>query len=111
MKTGANSLMNNMDSNIMPVLPNACDRHSTTEENVNVAVARTDDDCATPDVMSVEMLRSSSTVSSSTSSLSSEEDISSSETEARSLEDDDDDLLDLLAETLDVDFDPDLLLL
>lgn len=102
--------MNNMDSNIMPVLPNMCDHHSTTEEG-DVAVARTDD-CATPDVMSVEMLRSSSSVSSSTSSLSSEEDVSSSETETRSMEDDDDDdLLDLLAETLDVDFDPDLLLL
>ncbi len=107
MKTGANSLMNNVDSNIMPVLPNTCDHHSTTEEDVNVAVARTDDDCATPDVLSVEMLRSSSSVS-STSSLSSEEDVSSSET--RSMEDDDD-LLDLLAETLDVNFDPDLLLL
>lgn len=111
MKTGANSLMNNMDSNIMPVLPNMCDHHSTTEEDDDVVVARTCDDCATPDVMSVEMLRSSSAVSSSTSSLSSEEDVSLSEMETRSLEDDDNDLLDLLAETLDVDFDPDLLLL
>lgn len=108
MKTGANSLMNNMDSNIMSALPNMCDHRSTTEEDDVAVVARTDD-CATPDVMSVEMLRSSSTVS-STSSLSSEEDVSSSETETRSMEDDDD-LLDLLAETLDVDFDPDLLLL
>ena len=108
MKTGANSLMNNMDSNIMPLLPNECDL-STTEEKDSSAknegdVAVTTDDCATPDVTSVEMLSSSSV--SSVSSLSSEEDISSSET--RSLEDDDD-LLDLLAETLDVDFDPDLL--
>mmetsp|Transcript_31626 Transcript_31626/g.63884 ORF Transcript_31626/g.63884 Transcript_31626/m.63884 type:complete len:321 (+) Transcript_31626:83-1045(+) len=107
-KTGANSLMNNMDSNIMPLLPNECDL-STTEEKDSSAknegdVAVTTDDCATPDVTSVEMLSSSSV--SSVSSSSSEEDISSSET--RSLEDDDD-LLDLLAETLDVDFDPDLL--
>ena len=106
MKTGANSLMNNMDSNIMPVLPNTCDR-SMTEEDDDGVVVPTDNDCATPDVLSVEMLRSSSSVS-STPPLSSEEDVSSSET--RSMEDDDD-LLDLLAETLDVNFDPDLLLL
>ena len=108
MKTGANSLMNNMDSNIMPVLPNTCDR-SMTEEDDDGVVVPTDNDCATPDVLSVEMLKSSSTVS-STSSLSSEEDVSSSETETRSMEEDDD-LFDLLAETLDVNFDPDLLLL
>jgi hypothetical protein len=106
-KTGANSLMNNMDSNIMSVLPNECDLPTTEEDssakNEDDDVA-TDDWCATPDVMSVEMLSSSSV--SSYSSLSSEEDISSSET--RSMEDDDD-LLDLLAETLDVDFDPNLL--
>ena len=114
MKTGANSLMNNMDSNFMPaVLPNECDLSTTEEEedssitkNEDGNVVVTTDACATPDVRSVEMLSSSV---SSVSSLSSEEEVSSS-LEMRSTEDDDD-LLDLLAETLDVDFDPDLLLL
>ena len=116
MKTGANSLMNNMDSNFMPaVLPNECDL-STTEEEEDSSITKnedgdvvvtTTDACATPDVKSVEMLSSSV---SSVSSLSSEEEVSSS-LEMRSAEADDDDLLDLLAETLDVDFDPDLLLL
>ena len=113
MKTGANSLMNNMDSNFMPaVLPNECDLSTTEEEedssttkNEDGDVVVTTDACATPDVRSVEMLSSSV---SSVSSLSSEEEASSS-LEMRSAETDDDDLLDLLAETLDVDFDPDLL--
>lgn len=106
MKTGANSLMNNMDSNIMPVLPNEFDL-TTTEEDSSSKNEDDDvvtDDRATPDIMSVEMPSSSSV--SSYSSLSSEEDVSSSGT--GSLEGDDD-LLDLLAETLDVDFDPNLL--
>jgi hypothetical protein len=113
-KTGANSLImgNNEDSSVKPVLPDEYDLTSATTEDDDISfdkneddngdVATTTDDCATPDIMSVEML-SSSSVAYSSSSVSSEE-------ETRSFEGDDDgDLLELLAETLDVDFDPNLL--
>ena len=113
MKTGANSLImdNNEDSSVKPVLPDEYDLMSAatkddisfdkSEDNNDVAI--TADDCATPDIMSVEML-SSSSVAYSSSSVSSEEE------ETRSFEGDQDgDLLELLAETLDVDFDPNLL--
>ena len=114
MKTGANSLImdNNEDSSVKPVLPDEYDLTSAATEDDNISsdkneddnddVATTTDDCATPDFMSVEML-SSSSVAYSSSSVSSEE-------ETRSFEGDQDgDLLELLAETLDVDFDPNLL--
>jgi hypothetical protein len=112
-KTGANSLKmdNNEDSSVKPVLPDEYDLTSAATEDDNISsdkneddndVATTTDDCATPDFMSVEML-SSSSVAYSSSSVSSEE-------ETRSFEGDQDgDLLELLAETLDVDFDPNLL--
>lgn len=106
-KTGANSLIDNKDSSIVPILPNVYDL-STQEEDSSAKSAPEDvvtDDCATPDVMSVEMLSSPSV--SSSSSTTSEEDVSSSD-ESGSL-DDDDGLLGLLAETLDYDFDPNLL--
>jgi hypothetical protein len=111
-KTGANSLImdNNEDSSVKPVLPDEYDLTSAAEDD-NISsdkneddndVATTTDDCATPDFMSVEML-SSSSVAYSSSSVSSEE-------ETRSFEgDQDSDLLELLAETLDVDFDPNLI--
>ena len=114
MKTGANSFImdNNEDSNVKPILPDEYDLTSAAEdedissdknEDDNDDVATTTDDCATPDIMSVEML-SSSSVAYSSLSLSSEEE------ETRSFEgDQDSDLLELLAETLDVDFDPNLL--
>jgi len=114
-KTGANSLImdNNEDSSVKPVLPDEYDLTSATTEDDDISfdknednnddVATTTDDCATPDIMSVEML-SSSSVAYSCSSVSSEEE------ETRSFEgDQDSDLLELLAETLDVDFDPNLL--
>ena len=114
-KTGANSLIMdiNEDSNVKPILPDEYDLTSATTEDDDISfdknednnddVATTTDDCATPDIMSVEML-SSSSVAYSSLSLSSEEE------ETRSFEGDQDgDLLELLAETLDVDFDPNLL--
>lgn len=114
MKTGANSLImnNNEDSCVKPILPYEYDLTSAATEDDDISsgkneddddVATTNDDCATPDFMSVEML-SSSSVAYSSSSVSSEEDTKSFEG------DQDGDLLELLAETLDVDFDPNLLL-
>jgi hypothetical protein len=98
--------MDNVDSNIKPVLP---DEHDliTTEDDSTSAKRKNDeddvvpDDCATPDVKSVEMLSSPA----SSSFVSSEEDVSSLD----SMSIDDGELLDLLAETLDVDFDHNLL--
>ena len=113
-KTGANSLImdNDEDSNVKPVLPDEYDLTSTATEDEDISsdkneddndVATTTGDCATPDIMSVEML-SSSSVAYSSLSLSSEEE------ETRSFEGDQDgDLLELLVETLDVDFDPNLI--
>jgi hypothetical protein len=101
----------NEDSNVKPILPDEYDLTSATEDDDISSdkneddndVATTTDDCATPDFMSVEML-SPSSVAYSSSSVSSEEE------ETRSFEgDQDSDLLELLAETLDVDFDPNLI--
>ena len=104
MKTGANSLMN--DKDIQPQLPE-CDLSKEEDTGVDVS--------ATPDVKSVEMLSSSA---SSVSSARSSEDSAMtafgstySEGEGEgSIENDDDELLDLLVETLDGEFDHDLLL-
>ena len=99
MKTGANSLMT--DKDILPQLPE-CD--FSTEEDTSEDVHAN----ATPDIKSVEMLMSS--VSSVSTTRSSDNSASSEGEEGSNNENVDDELLDLLVETLDGDFDHDLLL-
>jgi hypothetical protein len=108
--TGANSLMNDKD-NILPEIPE-CDL-PTEEDTATFKDSVADVDAnATPD-KSVEMLSSSSssvsTARSNTDSLmTAVATTARSEGEVKGSIDDDDELLDLLVETLDVEFDPDL---
>lgn len=107
--TGANSLMT--DKDISPKLP---EFDFPTEEGVVTAldsVADVDAN-ATPDIKSVEMPSSSSSVSterSNADSLLTAAASTSNEGMEEGGIDNDDDLLDLLVETLDVDFDHNLL--
>ncbi len=108
--TGANSLMN--DKDILPKLPKF---DLPTEEVVAAAqdsVADVDTN-ATPDIKSVEMLSSSSSVSTERSNADSFVTAAAASTSNDGKDvgsiDYDDDLLDLLVETLDVDFDHNLL--
>lgn len=109
--TGANSLMNDKD-NILPEIPE-CDL-PTEEDTATFKDSVADVDAnATPD-KSVEMLSSSSSSSVSTARSNTDSLMTAVATTARSEGevkgsiDDDDELLDLLVETLDVEFDPDL---
>lgn len=108
--TGANSLMN--DKGSLPKLPE-CDL--LTEEGAatsNGSVADFDAN-ATPDINSVEMRSSSSSVSTEGSNIDSLQTAvatKSREGEEEGSFDSDDELLDLLVETLDVDFDHNVLL-
>jgi len=110
--TGANSLMN--DKDILPKLPKF---DLPTEEDGAAAqnsVADVDAN-ATPDIKSVEMLSSSSSSSSVSTERSNADSLltaaasASNEGKDEGNIENDDDLLDLLVETLDVDFDHNLL--
>lgn len=112
--TGANSLMN--DKVIPPKLPKS---DLLTEEDVAAAQDQDGvDDVganATPDIKSVEMLSPSSSSSSVSTDRSNADSLvtaaasTSNEGMDEGSIDNDDDLLDLLVETLDVDFDHNLL--
>jgi len=110
--TGANSLKN--DKDILPKLPNF---DLPTEEDTATAKDSVVDANATPDIKSVEMLSSSSSSSSVSTESSNAESLTTTITAASARNegkeegsiDNDDDLLDLLVETLDVDFDHNLL--
>ena len=105
MKTGANSLMT--DKDILPQLPECV---FSTEEDTSEDVHAN----ATPDIKSVEMLMTSvssvSTTRSCDNSAVTAVATSSEGEDGSNNENVDDELLDLLVETLDGDFDHDLLL-
>ncbi|KAL7497959.1 hypothetical protein ACHAWT_005858 [Skeletonema menzelii] len=107
--TGANSLTN--DKDILPELPKFDLPKGEVTATAQVSVADVDAN-ATPDVKSVEMPSSSSSVSTESSnadSLTTAAATTSNESEKEGSIENDDDLLDLLVETLDVDFDHNLL--
>ena len=101
--TGANSLNSDMD--ISPKLPEF--RLPTDEDTVAANDSAADvDDHATPDIKSVEMPSSSSV---STDSSGGPDTLQTGPRKEDCIIGDDEDLLDLLVETLDVDFDLDIL--